>query len=196
MATQKQLCANRANANKSTGPRSPEGKSISRRNAVTHGAYAERSTLLEDGREAYENFKKTIVEELAPVGFLESEAVEEIAWCYWRIDGNRTEQKVLIALAEANRRDKLLRDRINHRLWQASRSEPSSSELMASEAEIEERCALQDEIKVLESMTIPANPEIERRRDSCATGETQLQRKLQNALTLFFALRDRREGRP
>jgi hypothetical protein len=192
MATQKQLRANRANATKSTGPRTPEGKSVSRRNAFTHGAYAERSTLLEEEREAYDNFKKTIVEELAPVGFLESQATEEIAWCYWRIDGNRTEQKVLIALAEANRRDKLFRDRMNRRWWQASRSEPSSS----SDAEIAQHCALQEEIKVLESMTTPANPEIERRRESCAAGETQLQRKLQNALTLFFALRDRREGRP
>src|ERR1035438_299356 len=37
MATPAQITANRANAQKSTGPRSPEGKSASRFNALKHG---------------------------------------------------------------------------------------------------------------------------------------------------------------
>ena len=37
MATQAQINANRANAQKSTGPRSVEGKSASRFNALKHG---------------------------------------------------------------------------------------------------------------------------------------------------------------
>src|SRR5882757_8073856 len=37
MATPAQINANRANAQKSTGPRSPEGKSVSRFNALQHG---------------------------------------------------------------------------------------------------------------------------------------------------------------
>ena len=37
MATQAQINANRANALKSTGPRSAEGKSASRFNALKHG---------------------------------------------------------------------------------------------------------------------------------------------------------------
>ena len=40
MATQAQLTANRANAQQSTGPRSVEGKSVSRFNALQHGAHA------------------------------------------------------------------------------------------------------------------------------------------------------------
>src|SRR5674476_1248347 len=37
MATPAQITANRANAQKSTGPRSAEGKSVSRFNALKHG---------------------------------------------------------------------------------------------------------------------------------------------------------------
>src|SRR5882757_9861254 len=41
MATPAQINANRANAQKSTGPRSPEGKSAARFNALKHGLDAE-----------------------------------------------------------------------------------------------------------------------------------------------------------
>jgi hypothetical protein len=37
MASEKQIKANRANAKKSTGPKSDAGKAISRLNAMTHG---------------------------------------------------------------------------------------------------------------------------------------------------------------
>jgi len=40
MVSDKQLAANRANAQRSTGPRTPEGKAIARYNALTHGILA------------------------------------------------------------------------------------------------------------------------------------------------------------
>ncbi len=45
MATPAQLAANRANAQKSTGPRSAEGKSASRFNALRHGADAASTVI-------------------------------------------------------------------------------------------------------------------------------------------------------
>ncbi|MBT6095099.1 MAG: hypothetical protein HOH04_10810, partial [Rhodospirillaceae bacterium] len=42
MPSAAQIDANRANARRSTGPRTPGGKTVSRSNALKHGLYAER----------------------------------------------------------------------------------------------------------------------------------------------------------
>src|SRR4051794_30410073 len=54
MATPAQLAANRANAQRSTGPRSVEGKSVSRFNALKHGADATSITLPGEDPAAYQ----------------------------------------------------------------------------------------------------------------------------------------------
>ena len=69
--SEKQLEANRANAQKSTGPRTAEGKRRSALNAVRHGLTAHVSIMSEPDREAAEAFIQPILEELAPVGPVE-----------------------------------------------------------------------------------------------------------------------------
>ncbi|MEO8371585.1 MAG: hypothetical protein ABI806_20525 [Candidatus Solibacter sp.] len=54
MATQAQLTANRANAQRSTGPRSVEGKSVSRFNALQHGVDAASIALPGEDPAAYQ----------------------------------------------------------------------------------------------------------------------------------------------
>ncbi len=54
MATPAQLAANRANAQRSTGPRSVEGKSVSRFNALKHGVDAASITLPGEDPAAYQ----------------------------------------------------------------------------------------------------------------------------------------------
>ena len=48
MATEAQINANRRNAQKSTGPRSPEGKAATSRNALKHGLCAEKHLLVDE----------------------------------------------------------------------------------------------------------------------------------------------------
>ena len=45
MATEAQTAANRRNAQNSTGPKTPAGKTRSRRNALKHGLYAESGII-------------------------------------------------------------------------------------------------------------------------------------------------------
>jgi hypothetical protein len=54
MATAAQIAANQANAQKSTGPRSVEGKSVSRFNALKHGIDAATIVIPGEDRAVYE----------------------------------------------------------------------------------------------------------------------------------------------
>ena len=80
MPTEKQLAANRANATKSTGPRTAEGKARSARNACTHGFTASSFAVvrLEDLDEIA-RLKQDAVAVYQPVNAQEMFALEQIA---------------------------------------------------------------------------------------------------------------------
>ena len=61
--SQRRIDANRRNAQRSTGPRTPQGKKRSSRNALKHGFCSTGSSLtpLED-REAYQSYTAAIAE--------------------------------------------------------------------------------------------------------------------------------------
>ena len=85
MATRRQKKANRKNAKRSTGPRTPEGKARSSQNASRHGLFA-RDTLLPD--ENPEEFIQLIDElelDLKAVGGFERRLVCHIADAEWRM---------------------------------------------------------------------------------------------------------------
>ena len=64
MATEKQIAANRRNALKSTGPRTPEGKSASSRNATVTGLFSCHAVV--DGAEDPEEFHRVPARHNAP----------------------------------------------------------------------------------------------------------------------------------
>lgn len=78
--------ANRRNALKSTGPRTPRGKAYSRRNAVKHGLFM-RDDIFCDGEDPQEfsEFYRRLRDELQPVGPSEEIVVQYIAICWLRL---------------------------------------------------------------------------------------------------------------
>jgi len=80
--------ANRRNASKSTGPRTPQGKSWSRRNALKHGILASQAVIATiEGRAERKLFEATVeglAQDFQPVGTYEQLLVQEIAACFWR----------------------------------------------------------------------------------------------------------------
>jgi hypothetical protein len=87
--SQKQLEANRRNAQLSTGPRSEEGKSASRRNAIKHGLLARqvvaRGYLHQESPDEFKTLCREYRESLAPVGPLEEMLVGQIIMVVWRL---------------------------------------------------------------------------------------------------------------
>ena len=82
MATEAQIEANRRNAAKSTGPRTPEGKARVRRNATRHGLCTGIARMAEEGPEFTEDFKlllEDLREEHQPNGPTEDILVYKMA---------------------------------------------------------------------------------------------------------------------
>ena len=86
MATQKQIDANRLNALKSTGPRTPETKAITRLNAVRDGITGQVITLSEEDLPVFEKLKAALIDDLAPKTVMELHLASSIAWDTWRLD--------------------------------------------------------------------------------------------------------------
>jgi hypothetical protein len=86
MISLKQLAANRANAQKSTGPKTEEGKKRSSLNALRHGLTGQVSLMTDDDRAAHDAFSKGIIDDLKPVGAMELQLTQRIATDSWRIN--------------------------------------------------------------------------------------------------------------
>lgn len=86
MCTQKQIAANRQNAQKSTGPKTLDGKSISCRNATKHGLYAKPGYLIPDEDPVeFKNLVRRYHEAYNPVGIHEEEEFKNLIEFKWRL---------------------------------------------------------------------------------------------------------------
>jgi hypothetical protein len=84
MATEKQINANRQNAQKSTGPKTDEGKTAVSQNAVKHGLFT-NSLVFGENLADYEAFHDQMLAELDPVGAVETTMAERIISLWWRL---------------------------------------------------------------------------------------------------------------
>ena len=85
MTSQKQIEANRRNAVKSTGPKTPEAKAIVSTNAVTHGLRARHVVINSESRAEFNEFRDELIRHFAPVGFLEQLFTDRITAAFWRL---------------------------------------------------------------------------------------------------------------
>ncbi len=85
MTSEKQVQANRRNALKSTGPKTPEGKAAVRLNANKHSLRSQEVLLPGEDEEALKELDENLRAELQPVGELENQFVDGIVAAHWRL---------------------------------------------------------------------------------------------------------------
>ncbi len=82
--TQKQLVANRANARKSSGPKTPTGRVQSSRNSIRHGLLARTIVLAGESSDRFKFLLDELSAELQPTTAIERSLVENMAVARWR----------------------------------------------------------------------------------------------------------------
>jgi len=85
MASQKQIAANRANAQKSTGPSTPEGRAAVRLNGVKHGLTAGTLILPGEQQSDFDTLLDSLETEHAPATPTEAMLVRQMAMAAWRL---------------------------------------------------------------------------------------------------------------
>jgi hypothetical protein len=106
MISEKQLEANRRNAQHSTGPKTGEGKERSSRNNLRHGLTGHISLLPTEDREAHDAFCNELSDSLNPETPLERQFALSVAEDSWRLNRARAIENNMFALGhEGERRE-------------------------------------------------------------------------------------------
>jgi hypothetical protein len=109
MTSAAQVLANRSNARKSTGPRTPEGKAAAARNAVKHGLLAEQVVIKGEDPEEFDLYRAGMLAELAPVGAVEALLAERAVSLSWRLRrAERLQSAVFATVYRENANDVVL----------------------------------------------------------------------------------------
>ena len=98
MPSQRQLNANRRNAQLSTGPRSPEGRAAVGLNALRHGLTAQTAVLPNESPEEFQELLDAFLAEYQPAGPTETLLVEQMAMASWRLRRMRALETGLFGL--------------------------------------------------------------------------------------------------
>src|SRR5580692_6046835 len=115
MATLKQFEANRRNSQKSTGPKTPEGKAAVSMNALRHGLRARSVVLPGENPEEFSQLCDDLEVEWHPQSRTEQFYLEQMAVSQWKLTRMEVgEVKVFQEASTANYQTPLL-----DRLWQA-----------------------------------------------------------------------------
>jgi hypothetical protein len=174
MASQRQIDANRRNAQKSTGPRTPEGKAASSFNALRHGFASEHYAVRSEDKKEFDDIRDEFMAEHQPTTPTEFALVEQIALSYWRLRRLRKSEAAFCNCESAfNTRsanlhyDKLKLDPVDHLAFSMARDLRSSSSFLTNLSRYEYRLersfykALHEleRIRRERAQTVPAEPE-------------------------------------
>ncbi|MEZ5402740.1 MAG: hypothetical protein R2729_23900 [Bryobacteraceae bacterium] len=86
MTSLRRIAANRANAQKSTGPKTPEGKARAADNSIRHGLYSRRTIILSNEEpEALEQIRHDYIQKYRPTDAAELIYVETMINADWRL---------------------------------------------------------------------------------------------------------------
>jgi hypothetical protein len=107
MVSEKQLEANRRNAQNSTGPKSAEGKSNSSRNNLRHGLTGHISLLPTEDREAHDAFCNELSEGFHPETPVERQLAQSIAEDFWRLNRVPAMENNIFALGHTSERSEV-----------------------------------------------------------------------------------------
>lgn len=85
VASEHQKRANRENSRKSTGPKTPQGKQRSSRNAIKYGLTARDNIIFGEEAEAFALYRDEMMETWNPVGAAEGDCVARLIKYGWRL---------------------------------------------------------------------------------------------------------------
>jgi hypothetical protein len=150
--TARKLAANRANAKKSTGPRTVAGKKKCAKNAVTHGLFCNDIVLPGEDAKLFEQFRHAVLLELRPLTIVELMIVDRIVIAQWKLRRlNSVEASAHIGIAQD--RIRRAREKLNHgRIEQFGTDEPDA----AHEAQRQMLDAEERELNVINGIAVSA----------------------------------------
>ena len=115
MATIKQIEANRLNALKSTGPKTPEGKAAVRMNALRHGLRARSVVLPGENSDDFHQLCDDLETEWNPESRTEQFYVEQMAVSQWKLTRIELAEKSIVTQEAAAK----IQIPLLERLWQS-----------------------------------------------------------------------------
>ena len=99
------LRANRLNAKRSTGAKTPEGKKRSSLNATRHGLLAQTLHLPEEDMTSYHEFTDGFVKDLSPVGVVETQLAHSCADLQFRLNRIAAAEHNLFSIGQVENGD-------------------------------------------------------------------------------------------
>src|ERR1022692_676586 len=85
MATKRQIAANRRNARKSSGPKTPQGKATASMNALRHGLRARKVVIPGEEQDEFDQLHAGLQNQYQPQNPAEQHLVDQAAIAQWKL---------------------------------------------------------------------------------------------------------------